>query len=186
MEQDPPRRFYFKHFKAISHALSTYEDLNLLFTHLTEGTSRTFEAKGCTIMLFDDRENQLFPVSSYGISEEYLNKGPIIVDDKYSAFFTGHPIYIENVQDDVRVQYPNDAVVEGIVSILSVPIKMRGTPLGLIRIYHSECKKFHEKDIDAMKVMAEHLGLAIEYSGLKNFLDQVRLSLESLPLRMLK
>jgi hypothetical protein len=76
MSEEPKRRFYLKEFKAISHAISTYEDLHLLINHLAEGTTRTFEAKGCCIMLFDDRENQLFTVSSCGISEEYLKRDP--------------------------------------------------------------------------------------------------------------
>ncbi|MBW2609882.1 MAG: universal stress protein [Deltaproteobacteria bacterium] len=60
-------------------------------------------------MLLDDRENQLFPVSNYGISEKYLRKGPLFVNDKYSAFVKGKPVYIENIQDDTRIQYPEAA-----------------------------------------------------------------------------
>ncbi|MBW2035292.1 MAG: GAF domain-containing protein, partial [Deltaproteobacteria bacterium] len=41
MNKEPDRRFYLKEFKAISHAISTYEDLNTLVRHLTEGTART-------------------------------------------------------------------------------------------------------------------------------------------------
>jgi len=53
MDEKLDRRYYLKHFKAISHAISTYEDLNTLINHLTEGTSRAFKAKGCSIMLLD-------------------------------------------------------------------------------------------------------------------------------------
>ena len=98
MSEEPKRRFYLKEFKAISHAISTYEDLHLLINHLAEGTTRTFEAKGCCIMLFDDRENQLFTVSSCGISEEYLQKGPLLVDEMYSAFVKGKPVLIEDLK----------------------------------------------------------------------------------------
>ena len=46
MSEVPVRKFYLKEFKAISHALSTYGDLNLLINHLAEGTAKTFHAKG--------------------------------------------------------------------------------------------------------------------------------------------
>jgi hypothetical protein len=59
MNQKPERKFYLEHFRAISHAISTYEDLNVLTNHLAEGTSRRFKAKGCSIMLLDERDNQL-------------------------------------------------------------------------------------------------------------------------------
>ena len=186
MSQDPDRKFYLKEFKAISHAISTYEDLNLLINHIAEGTTRTFEAKGCCIMLFDDRENQLFTVSSCGISEEYLQKGPLFVDDKYSAFVKGKPVYIEDIVKDPRIQYPEAAREEGIVSMLSIPITYWGTVIGLIRIYHSELKRFNKEDIDALGILSEHLGLVIEINGLKNFLEKVKMAMESLPGRMLK
>lgn len=186
METERPRRFYLKHFKAISHAISTYEDFDLLIDHLTEGTRRTFCAKGCATMLYDERERQLFPVSAHGISDKYLNKGPIVVSEDYSEFVTGEPVYIEDIRNDSRLQYPEDAVAEGIFSMLSVPIIYRKTPVGLIRIYHSDRIGFHEEDIESMRVMAEHLGLAIEYNGLRNFLNKVKVAMESLPLHMLK
>ena len=75
MKKEPVRKFYLKEFKAISHAISTYEDLNLLIHHLAEGAGRAFKAKGCSILLLDDRENQLFRVASYGLSAEYGRKG---------------------------------------------------------------------------------------------------------------
>ena len=186
MTQEPVRKFYLKEFKAISHAISTYEDLNLLINHLAEGTSRTFEAKGCCIMLFDDRENQLFTVSSYGISEKYLDKGPLWVDNKYCAFVKGEPVYIEDTRNDPRIQYPEAAKEEGILSILSIPINYRGTSVGLIRIYHGESRRFNDEDIETLKILAEHLGLVIEINGLKNFLDKVKMAMDSLPMRMLE
>ena len=186
MSQEPERKFYLKEFKAISHAISTYEDLQMLINHLAEGTTRTFEAKGCCIMLFDDSENQLFTVSSCGISEEYIQKGPLFVDEKYSAFIKGEPVFIEDITVDPRVQYPEAAKREGIVSILSIPITFRGIPIGLIRIYHGSKKRFNEEDIDALRVLSEHLGLVIENNGLKNFLEKVRMAVESLPKRMLE
>ena len=186
MSQEPERKFYLKEFKAISHAISTYEDLTLLINHLVEGTTRTFEAKGCCIMLFDDMENQLFTVSSCGISEEYLQKGPLFVDEKYSAFIRGEPVFIEDIVNDPRIQYPEAAKKEGIVSMLSIPITFRFTPIGLIRIYHNTLKRFNEEDINALSVLCAHLGLVIENNGLKNFLEKVNMAMASLPKRMLK
>ncbi|MBN2059142.1 MAG: GAF domain-containing protein [Deltaproteobacteria bacterium] len=186
MSQEPVRKFFLKEFKAISHGLSTYEDLNLLVSHLAEGTTRTFEAIGCCIMLFDDTENQLFPFGCFGISEKYLEKGPLCVDDKYSAFVRGEPVFIEDIRSDPRIKYPDEALEEGIVSILSIPIKFRGTAIGLIRIYNGEPKRFNEEDVDALRVLSEHLALVIEYNGLKNFFDKVKMAMDGLPARMLE
>jgi len=186
MTKRQERKFYLKHFRSICHAIATYEDLNILTDHLSEGTARRFKAKGCSIMLLDERDKHLYPVSSYGISEEYLNKGPLIMDDKECSVYTGKPIFIENMLSDTRVQYPQAAEKEGIVSMLSIPIKCRDTIIGVIRIYHEKPLSIHGEDIETLCVMAEHLGLVIENNGLKNFLEGVLASLENLPPRMRK
>ena len=137
-------------------------------------------------MLLDERDKQLYPVSSYGISEAYLNKGPIFMDDKESAVYLGKPVLVEDMQNDPRVQYPGAAAKEGIVAMLSIPIKGHKTIIGVIRIYHNEPSRLHDEDIETLCVMAENLGLVIENNGLKNFLEGVLASLDNLPPRMFK
>ncbi len=186
MQNHSPRKIHLKEFKALIRAISGYEELHILAVHLAGHLCRSFEVKGCSIMLFDEREGQLFRVSSHGISEEYLEKGPIFVDDKYTAFVTGEPVFIEDFQNDPRVQYPEAAKKEGIVSMLSVPIKYRNAAMGLIRIYHSKPWRPDPEDLDSFCLLAEHMGMVIENSGLKNFLEKVVSAMETLPLRMLK
>ncbi len=180
------RKFYLKQFKAISNAISTYEDINLLVNHLVEGVCRTFSVKGASIMLFDELEQQLFRVSSYGISDEYHNKGPVFVDQKYRSLDTGKVEIVSHMKTDKRIQYPEAAEKEGIVSMVAIPIKYRTNVLGEIRIYHSETLVLHNEDVESLCVLANQLGLAIENNGLKNFLEQIRMAIEALPPRMLK
>lgn len=180
------RKFYLKQFKAISNAISTYEDINLLVNHLVEGVCRTFNVKGASIMLFDELEQQLFRVSSFGISDEYHNKGPVFVDHKYRSLDTGKVEIVSNMKTDKRIQYPEAAEKEGIVSMVAIPIKYRTNVLGEIRIYHREMLVLHKEDVESLCVLANQLGLAIENNGLKNFVEQIRMAIDSLPPRMLK
>jgi signal transduction protein with GAF and PtsI domain len=186
MDEVPERKFYLQHFKAITHALVTYDDLNLLMKHIAEGTSKRFKAQGCSIMLLDEREQQLVHVRSYGISDEYLRKGPVVIDPKHCAIATGEPVYIKDMQSSQLVQYPDAAAKEGMVSILSVPIKSQQTTIGVLRIYHSESYNYHEEDINTLCIMSEVLGMVIESNGLKNFLDSVKMALANLPLHLLE
>ena len=186
MDQQLERKFYLRHFRAICHAISTYKDLNVLTKHLAEGTSRRFKAKGCSIMLLDEQDNQLYPVSSYGISEDYLNKGPVFLNEKHSALHRGEPVFVGDIKRNSHVQYPEAATKEGIVSMLSIPVKCRQAVIGVLRIYHQTPERIHAEDVESLCVMAELLGLVIENKGLKNFFEGVRASLESLPPRILK
>ncbi len=186
MAEKPMRRIFLKEFKAISRAISTYEDLGLLIKHIVQGVVKSFKVKACSIMILDEREKQLYTVASSGVSAEYLSKGALFVDEKYSSFFTGKPVFVEDLQNDPRIKYPEDAAKEGFVSMLSVPIKCREAVLGLIRVYNSEPWALHEDDTDSFCVLSEHLGLVIENNGLRNFLDNIKTAMDNLPLRMLK
>ena len=179
-------KFQFNEFKAISRSILAYEDLGLLFSHIVERICRSLKVMGCSIMLYDEREAQLFRVASFGTSEAYLNKGPLFVDEKHNAFAANAPVFIEDFQNDPRVQYPEEAREEGIASMLSVPIRYRKAPLGLIRIYHDRVWRLNNEDLEAFSLIADYLGLVIENNGLKNFLEKVQYAMESLPLRMLK
>ncbi len=178
------RKFYLEHFKAISNAIATYEDFNLLVKHLAEGLCRTFKVKGASIMILDELENQLFRVSSYGISEAYLEKGPVFADPAKCALYTGNPEVVLDFQNDSRVQYPESAAKEGICSMMSIPIKFRTSIIGVIRIYHEAPLNLHEEDINSLCVMANLLGVVIQCNGLKNFVDQIKVAIENLPPRV--
>lgn len=181
MSQEPPRRFDLRAFKTISRAISTYEDLNILIHHFVEGVTRAFKVKGASILLYDEVEDQLFRVSSYGISENYLNKGPVFLKDVDDAFLKGEPVFVQNLQSDPRVQYPKEAEAENIKSMLSFPIKSRTTVVGVLRIYHRESIELNPDDVDSICILSLHLGLVIEETGLRNFVQMVCGAIASLP-----
>ncbi len=180
------RKFYLPEFKAISRAISNYEDLNLLFTHIVEGLCRTFSLKGCCIMLFDEREKQLFRVSSHGLSKEYTNKGPLVVDEQSSAFFKKEPVYIEDMSQSPLIIYPEQAQKEGVVSLLSVPIMYGKTVVGCLRMYTGETQHFNEEDVDSISTLCLQLAVVLEKNGLENFLEGVKAAMGSVPPRLLK
>ncbi|MEW6664014.1 MAG: GAF domain-containing protein [Thermodesulfobacteriota bacterium] len=186
MQKKAERKFYLQQFKAISHAIATYEDPNTLMNHLVEGTTRTFSAKGCSIMLLEEKTSELAHVACYGISEEYLRKGTVFFDMKDGAVCRGEPVFVEDMLHDPRVQYPEAAAKEGITSMLSIPIRCREAVIGILRIYHGEPWILNEEDVDALCVLTSLLGVVIENYGLRNFLDQVKAALGNLPGRMLK
>ncbi|BBO82367.1 GAF domain-containing protein [Desulfosarcina ovata] len=186
MRQAPQNRFHLKHFKAISLAISQYEDLDMLMNHFVEGLCLTFKIKGASVLLHDEQESQLFRVASYGVSEDYLAKGPLFVDTKDDAFTQGRPVFINDMLSDPRVQYGDAARSEGIVAMLSFPIKCRSTVVGLIRCYHTAPITLHEEDVDSVAVLSQLLGLVIENNGLKNFVNHVQIAVSGLPLRLRK
>lgn len=144
--------------KAINSSLNLNEVLHLIVKNTCEATG----SKGCTLMLLNDRGERLEVRSSYGLSDHYIEKGPLLADKSISDTLKGNPIIIEDITADPRLQYPREAKQEGIASIISVPIILRETVIGAFRLYTSVPCRFSEDDIDFLSAIGMQCGIAID------------------------
>jgi sigma-B regulation protein RsbU (phosphoserine phosphatase) len=67
---------------------------------------------------------------------------------------------------DSRVQYPQESMREGIVSMLSVGMRYKGRAIGVLRVYTSEEQAFSPLKIDLLKAVASQAAAAIENARL--------------------
>ncbi|MGD8251742.1 MAG: GAF domain-containing protein [Desulfobacterales bacterium] len=149
-----------------------FEDVTLL---VVSGLRNALLAKGAALFLIDNKSQELKLVSSAGLSDEYLDKGPINALRSIADSLKDGPVAISNVADDPRIQYPAEAQKEGIASILSVPIIAREKPVGAIRVYTSEPWEVTLDDVNFVQAVAQISGMALEtarlYKGLKNSIE---------------
>ena len=61
-----------------------------------------------------------------------------------------------------HAQYPKEAKEEGIASIVSVPLRIKGRVIGVMRLYTPEPREFSEEEINSAEVLAETGAIAIE------------------------
>jgi signal transduction histidine kinase len=104
-------------------------------------------------------------VAAYGLSEQYLTKGPIDVQKSlqtYQTLSSGQPAIISNTSQDNRLQYPAEARAEGINSMLCVPLLIKGKAEGVICVYSTESDHFGESDAEFLAALASEGGIAIE------------------------
>ncbi|MBW2590245.1 MAG: GAF domain-containing protein, partial [Deltaproteobacteria bacterium] len=66
------------------------------------------------------------------------------------------------VTDDPRIQYPEEAKIEGISSILSVPITLHDRVIGALRVYSSEPWEFTLDDVNFVHAVAQIVGMSID------------------------
>ena len=94
-----------------------------LLEHTAKTMVEELHLKACQFRLLSRDQKVLEHVTSYGLSEKFLDKGPVsALRSIASALQDGQPVAIFDVTDDPRVQYPEAAQKEGIASILSVPM----------------------------------------------------------------
>ena len=143
-----------------------------------ESIKTALDTKGCSLFLINRKTNELELAASFGLSDEYINKGPLSALRSIAQSLDEGPVAIYDVMDDPRIQYPKEAQKEGIASLLSVPIVVGGNLIGAMRVYTSEPWEFTLEDVNFVHALAQIAGMAINmarYSkGLKSSIDVLK------------
>ncbi|KMY68411.1 hypothetical protein AAU61_01630 [Desulfocarbo indianensis] len=146
----------------ISQIISSAKSLDKVTQTMVTTLSEELKLKGCALMLLNRRSKKLEVAASHGLSREYLNKGPISASRSIAKSLTEGPVAIYKVGEDPRLQYPREAINEGIASILSVPVTLRGKPLGVLRLYTAERWEFKMQDLTFVQAIAEIIALVLD------------------------
>ncbi|MBF0232403.1 MAG: GAF domain-containing protein [Desulfamplus sp.] len=159
----------------ITRAISHSKDPEEVVLLSTESLKTALEVKGCAVFLINRKTEELEIAASYGLSDEYINKGPVSALKSIAASLEEGPVAIYDTSDDPRLQYPEAAQKEGIASILSVPIVCAGNVIGALRLYTEEKWEFTLDDVNFVQAMAQITGMAIEmarqYKGMKDSIE---------------
>ena len=160
----------------ITKAISMIRDPDEIILITVEGVTHALKVKGCTLFLFSPKSKELKLAGSYGLSNDYLDKGPIsALHSIASSIQDAQPVAIFDVTDDPRLQYPEAAQKEGIASILAVPIIIGDRLIGSMRVYTGESWEFTLNDVNFIQAVAQVVGMALEMcrinKGLKDSID---------------
>ena len=129
---------------------------------LAEAAVRIVGVKACSIRLLDEEAGELKMRSTYGLSEEYRNKGVVSKNDTViKAAFAGEAIVLDDMRIDGRVKYKEATIKEGLVSQLTVAMQFKGNCIGVLRLYSPRSKRFYEDDINLARAVASQCAVAI-------------------------
>ncbi len=160
--------------KAISSSLNLNEVLELI----VKSVVNLLKVKGCGVNLLDDTRKKLETRVAFGLSDNYLAKGPLDADKSVTESIEGKTVFIEDIAKDHRVQYPEEAKKEGIVSILSIPLKAKEKVIGVLRVYTGELRRFNDREMEMVNKLAEQAGIAVVnaklYKDIKDDYDSLK------------
>jgi len=136
--------------------------LQEVLDRLAEAAVRITAVKACSIRLLDEDAGDLKMRSTYGLSEQYRNKGVVSKEDPVvKAAFAGQAVVLDDMRVDSRVKYHRATIEEGLVSQLTVAMKFRDKPIGVLRLYSPKPKRFEEDDINLARAVASQCAVAI-------------------------
>jgi GAF domain-containing protein len=130
------------------------------------------EVKGSSVLLFDETNESLEFVTGYGLSTSYANRQRLIIEESVRQTLEGNTVFIEDALTDDRVKHKREKEQEGIVSILSVPIKTKSQVIGALRLYCGDRRRFTEDETYLIQALAYIGGLAIQNASMYLRLQQ--------------
>ncbi len=140
---------------------STYE-LDKILDLIVRRLPVVMNLKAATVRLIEEKKGKLELKAAYGLSKSYLERGPL--DEELATYYIkqGEPIVIPDAKRDVHTIYHKEAELEGISSILAVPITFQDEVIGILRLLTEEVRSFSHADINFAMAIAEQGGVAIQ------------------------
>jgi two-component system, response regulator PdtaR len=150
--------------KAIASDLYLADILRLIVT----ATAQVMGSNICSLMLIDDNKKELVIRATQSISEEYNKKPPLKVGEGIAGKVAkqNSPIVIKDVTKEKEYKYAYIAKKEGLRSLLSVPLTVKGKVIGVINCYTAVPHDFSETEIDILTSIANQAAVAIENTEL--------------------
>ncbi|RPH51543.1 MAG: GAF domain-containing protein [Desulfobacteraceae bacterium] len=141
--------------------------------------SRVFGAKGASLLLFDRTHETMKLSESFGLSEAYKIKGDVNPKKSIGETLHGNVVVIRDVATDPNLQYPQEALQEGIKSIVGLPVAVGNILVGTLRLYFDRPRDITWEEMEYLKMMALHVGLSLRksfyFDAIKNSTTNIHL-----------
>ncbi len=155
-------------YKLVIDTIIDATDPVVLGTQLTRLLITAMGVKGATIFVVNPVTEELEILATEGLSLEYRNKGPILVDKSIKLSSNLMPVMIADTENSHQLQYPEKARKEGVRSIASIPVKLKGKLVGALRIYHSEPWEVTSQEQSYLELIARNVGMSLRYFRLSS------------------
>ena len=171
------KNYYPSLYQLVSTLNSAQSPENILRS-IVEKVATAMAAKGCSLLLLTPDKKALLRIAAHGLSDWYVRMGPVLTDKSMSDSLTGKAVAVLDATTDERIQFQKQVKQEGIASILSVPVELRGEAIGVMRVYTSETRRFTDADINFAVAAASFGAIALEsakfYQTLQKDYDDFR------------
>lgn len=131
-------------------------------------TAQTLGSKICSIMLVDEKSQELSIRATQSISEDYNKKPPLKIGEGIAGKAAGEKraISIYDVTQEKEYKYKDIARKNGLVSLLCVPLMVKGRVIGVINLYTSKPHKFTKNEAHMLTAVANQAAMVIENTEL--------------------
>ncbi len=150
--------------KAITSDLYIDDILRLIVTI----TAEVMNSKICSLMLLDEKKQELVIRATQSVSQEYNRKPNIKLGQGIAGRVAkeNSPVVVADVKKDERYINRGIAEKEGLCSLLSVPLCVKGRVIGVLNSYTSTPHRFTDRETKILTTVANQATIVIENAEL--------------------
>lgn len=155
---------YFKALYDVAKVINASLKPEEVLAQIVRCVAKAMEVKACSLRVLDSNRERLLMGGSWGLSEGYIRKGPVLVKESGldQNALRGKTVWLENAQTDQDFQYRGKARAEGIKSLLVVPLMLGKKAIGVLRVYSAEIRKFDDEEVQFLQAVASLSAIAME------------------------
>lgn len=162
---------YLKQIEALSKIASLITSglyLEELLRLIVQVTAEIMNSKVSSLMLLDPEKKELVVRATQSISEAYNKKPNIKLGEGIAGMVAkeNKPICVLDVKGDSRYLNQDIAKKEGLCSLVSVPMVVKGRVIGVLNCYTSKKHAFTKHELQLLGVLANQAAVAIENAEL--------------------
>lgn len=152
----------------VSHSITSESYLDEILNLIVVVTAEMLNSKICSIMLLDEKGEELVIKATQSLSEDYKKKPNLKVNTSMlgEVVRTKEPLKVEDVRTDSRYFYRDLAVKEHLTSMVAVPMIVKEKAIGVINVYTKEPHHFNEEEVDVLQMVANQAAVAVENTKL--------------------
>lgn len=160
-----------KQFEALSKVSKTITSnlyLEDILKLIVTVTAEIMNSKICSLSLVDEKTGTLVLKATQSMSELYNKKPPLKIGEGTAgrAALENKPYVVYDISKEAEYKYKDIARKEGLKSLLSVPLAVKGRVIGVLNNYTSEPHKYTKEEIDILTTVASQAAIVIENSEL--------------------
>ena len=126
-------------------------------------TAESMNFKICSIMLLDEKTDELVIQATQSQSRAYVKKPNLKLSESVAgrAVTEARPITILDVRKTPGYRYPDIAKAEGLCSLIALPLSVKKEIIGVLNCYTATRHRFSEEEISLLTALANQAAMSI-------------------------
>lgn len=165
----------------ISESIISEKYLDEILELVVVVTAEMLHSKICSIMLIDEKNENLIMTATHSLSEEYKTKPHVKLSSSLSGnvISSRKPHAVYDVTKEERYMYRDLARKEGLSSMLLVPMVVKDKAIGIMNVYTKTFHEFTKEETDTLQIIANQAAVAIENTRLMEEALKIKETLET-------